>query len=98
MNPRIELSGAEVGVTESVLLGVAVRVGVSTDVIWIVEIGSGMAMVEIELGMKGEVATTPFCSNLSAIQPMERMLTINITIKITTTIFFSKNNLDFIKL
>jgi hypothetical protein len=87
-----------VGVTASVLLGVAVKVGVSAGVIWMEAIGSGVTMVEVEDGIKVEVAMAPLCNNPIAIQPTPRMLRINTAINMAMTIFFSKNDFGFINI
>jgi hypothetical protein len=56
-----------------------------------------VTIVEVEDGIKVEVAIAPRWSNPSAIQPTPRMLIINTAIKMAMTIFFSKNDLGFIE-
>jgi len=97
MNPPLEFTVAKVGVTEKLLLGMTVEVGLSVGAFWIEAIGSGMTVVEVEVGMVVEVTIVPFWSNPNAIQPMERMLMTNTAINIPTIIFFSKSDFNFME-
>lgn len=71
--------------------------GVSAGVTWMDAMGSGVNIVEVEDGMKDEVAIASRWSNPSAIQPTPSMLIMNTAINMAMTIFFSKNDFRFIE-